>query len=103
VLLVPFGLAPAAAQVPADVEPLVSQPLGPEREASDREPREPDGIAEAPTFLLIRADRQSVDADRSVVVAEGNVEARFEGWRLLADRVEVIETSRTVYATGRLG
>jgi hypothetical protein len=102
VLLVPFGLAPAAAQVPADVEPLVSQPLGPEREASDREPREPDGIAEATTFLLIRADRQSVDADRSVVVAEGNVEARFEGWRLLADRVEVIETSRTVYATGRL-
>jgi lipopolysaccharide assembly outer membrane protein LptD (OstA) len=37
-----------------------------------------------------------------LVVAEGNVEARFQGWRLLADRVEVIEPSRTVYATGRL-
>jgi hypothetical protein len=33
---------------------------------------------------------------------EGNVEARFQGWRLLADRVEVIEPSRTVYASGRL-
>jgi len=51
---------------------------------------------------LIRADRQSVDADRSLVVAEGNVEARFDGWRLLADRVEVMETSRTVFATGRV-
>jgi hypothetical protein len=51
---------------------------------------------------LIRSDRQTVDAERRVVVAEGNVEARFQGWRLLADRVEVIEPSRTVYATGRL-
>lgn len=56
----------------------------------------------APSFLLIRADRQTVDADRTVLVAEGNVEARFQGWRLLADRVEVMERSRTVYATGRL-
>jgi len=102
VLFGPFGLPPAAAQPPADVEPPVSQPLGQEREAGDGDPREADGIAKAPSFLLIRADRQSADVDRSVVVAEGNVEARFEGWRLLADRVEVIETSRTVYATGRL-
>jgi hypothetical protein len=56
----------------------------------------------APSFLLIRADRQTVDAERTVLVAEGNVEARFQGWRLLADRVEVMERSRTVYATGRL-
>jgi hypothetical protein len=58
--------------------------------------------AQPSSFLLIRADRQTVDAERSVVVAEGNVEARFAGWRLLADRVEVIEPTRTVYATGRL-
>jgi hypothetical protein len=43
-----------------------------------------------------------VDAERRVLVAEGDVEARFQGWLLLADRVEVIEPSRTVYATGRL-
>jgi hypothetical protein len=54
------------------------------------------------SFLLVRADRQTVDADRRVLVAEGNVKARFQGWLLLADRVEVIEPGRTVYATGRL-
>ena len=61
-----------------------------------------DSGSQPPSFLLIRADRQTVDADRKALVAEGNVEARFQGWLLLADRVEVIEPSRTVYATGRL-
>jgi len=59
-------------------------------------------VSQSPSFLVIRADRQTVEADRSVVVAEGNVEARFQGWRLFADRVEVTERTRTVYATGRL-
>lgn len=63
-------------------------------------PAEPGSAS--PSFLVIRADRQTVEADRTVVVAEGNVEARFQGWRLLADRVEVMERTRTVYATGRL-
>jgi hypothetical protein len=58
--------------------------------------------SQSPSFLVIRADRQTVEADRTVVVAEGNVEARFQGWRLFADRVEVMERTRTVYATGRL-
>jgi hypothetical protein len=58
--------------------------------------------SQSPSFLVIRADRQTVEADRTVVVAEGNVEARFQGWRLLADRVEVMERTRTVFATGRL-
>jgi hypothetical protein len=61
-----------------------------------------DPSTQPPSFLLIRADRQTVEADRSALVAEGNVEARFQGWLLLADRVEVIEPTRTVYATGRL-
>jgi len=72
-----------------------SDPAGPTTEPNGAGPQ-------PPSFLLISADRQTVDAERSVVVAEGNVEARFEGWRLFADRVEVIEPSRTVYATGRL-
>jgi lipopolysaccharide assembly outer membrane protein LptD (OstA) len=58
--------------------------------------------SQSPSFLVIRADRQTVEADRTVVVAEGNVEARFQGWSLFADRVEVMERTRTVYATGRL-
>lgn len=56
----------------------------------------------APSFLLLRADRQSVQVDEGKLVATGNVEARFDGWRLLADRVEVMESTRTVYASGRL-
>ncbi len=58
--------------------------------------------AVAPSFLLLRADHQSVDPQQGKLVASGNVEARFEGWRLLADRVEVMELTRTVYASGQL-
>jgi hypothetical protein len=76
----------------------------PEQESEEAPAAAQAGSGHSPSasFLLIRADRQTVDADRKLLVAEGNVEARFQGWRLLADRVEVIEPSRTVYATGRL-
>ncbi|MEX1316558.1 MAG: DUF3769 domain-containing protein, partial [Synechococcaceae cyanobacterium] len=53
-------------------------------------------------FLLVSADRQSFDSQLGKLVAEGQVEARFDGWLLLADRVEVLEATRTVYARGRI-
>lgn len=108
VVLALLGALPLAAQpnTPGATAP------NPESELPPRQPGLEDpaqghsaaaGASSQPTpFLLIRSDRQTVDAERRVVVAEGNVEARFQGWRLLADRVEVIEPSRTVYATGRL-
>ncbi len=88
-----FGLVLVTAPLPAGAE--LSQPA--EAAAAQADPS-----SQSPSFLLIRADRQTVDVDRTVLVAEGNVEARFQGWRLFADRVEVLERTRTVYATGRL-
>jgi len=61
-----------------------------------------DGQVPAGGFLLLRADRQSVDTAEGRLVATGNVEAHLDGWRLLADRLEVMEASRTVYASGRV-
>ena len=91
--------APVQAQPDAQPAPATpEQPSGQEPAAAQADT----GNSPSASFLLIRADRQTVDADRKLLVAEGNVEARFQGWRLLADRVEVIEPSRTVYATGRL-
>jgi hypothetical protein len=58
--------------------------------------------AAAQRFLLVSADRQSVDVPLGKLIAEGRVEARFDGWLLLADRVEVLESTRTVYASGRI-
>ena len=58
--------------------------------------------AAATSFLLLRADQQAADVDQGRLVATGNVEARFDGWRLQADRLEVMEASRTVYASGRV-
>lgn len=53
-------------------------------------------------FLLIRSDQQQIDVPQGRLVASGRVEAVFDGWRLLADRVEVMQATRTVYATGKL-
>ncbi len=63
--------------------------------------QEPTPAAATP-FLLLRADQQAVDGDQGRLVATGNVEAHFDGWRLQADRLEVMEASRTVYASGRV-
>jgi hypothetical protein len=60
------------------------------------------GGAPASAVLLLRADRQAVDVDQGRLVATGTVEARFDGWRLQADRLEVMEASRTVVASGRV-
>lgn len=52
--------------------------------------------------VVVRADQQSYDRQLGRFVASGNVEARFNGWRLLADRVELAEGSRSIYASGQI-
>ena len=52
--------------------------------------------------MVVRADQQGYDQQLGRFVASGNVEARFNGWRLLADRVELAEGSRSVYASGQI-
>ena len=59
-------------------------------------------VSQAPNFAVIKADQQGYDQQLGRFVATGNVEARFNGWRLLANRVEVAETSRSVYASGQI-
>ncbi len=51
---------------------------------------------------MIRADQQGYDQQLGRFVASGRVEAQFNGWRLLADRLEVAERTRSVYASGRV-
>ena len=59
-------------------------------------------VKPAPNFAVIKADQQGYDQQLGRFVATGNVEARFNGWRLLADRVELAEASRSVYASGQI-
>lgn len=59
-------------------------------------------VIPAPNFAVIKADQQGYDQQLGRFVATGNVEARFNGWRLLADRVEMAEASRSVYASGQI-
>ena len=72
---------------------IPSQP-GPVKASSSVKP--------APNFAVIKADHQGYDQQLGRFVATGNVEARFNGWRLLADRVELAEASRSVYASGQI-
>ena len=59
-------------------------------------------VIPAPNFAVIKADQQGYDQQLGRFVATGNVEARFNGWRLLADRIELAEASRSVYASGQI-
>jgi hypothetical protein len=52
--------------------------------------------------VLIRADRQSYDRQLGRVVASGNVEVMLQGWRLLTDRLEYSEASRSMAAIGQV-
>lgn len=54
------------------------------------------------TFAIIEADQQGYDSPLGRYVAKGNVKVRFNGWILLADRIEVAERSRSFYATGEV-
>ncbi len=54
------------------------------------------------TFAIIEADHQGYDGPLGRYVAKGHVKARFNGWILLADRIEVAERSRSFYASGEV-
>ena len=54
------------------------------------------------TFAIIEADQQGYDSPLGRYVAKGHVKVRFNGWILLADRIEVAERSRSFYATGEV-
>ena len=60
------------------------------------------GSAPAPLFAIVSADQQGFDGELGVYLATGHVRLRFNGWTLLADRVEVAERSRSFYATGQV-
>lgn len=95
----------AVAQIAQPQVPKV-QPSS-ERLASPLPPAPPPltGSSSPPTqpiFAIVAADQQSVDGELGVSVAKGHVRLRFNGWTLLADRVEVAERSRSFYATGQV-
>ena len=54
------------------------------------------------SFAIVEADTQGYDSPLGRYVAKGNVKVRFNGWILLADRIEVAERSRSFYATGKV-
>jgi len=54
------------------------------------------------TFAIIEADHQGYDSPLGRYIAKGHVKVRFNGWTLLADRLEVAERSRSFYATGQV-
>ena len=86
-LLSPVTLAAEKLRAPGEL----SSPAAPASPAP-----QPSGI------VVIRADQQGYDQQLGRFVASGNVEARFNGWRLLADRVELAEENRSVYASGQI-
>ncbi len=94
-LLLLSALAPAAgaAEAPADSPS--------DAEANHQQPDTGQQPAE-PRLLVVRSDRQSYDRASGTLTVSGNVEARFDGWRLLADRIELRDGRRSVLATGQL-
>ena len=57
-------------------------------------------IAETPTHLNIRADRQYTDFKSNASIAEGNVSVQLGNAELRADRIEFDAAYRTLYARG---
>lgn len=103
-LAVALGAAPALQVASAAAAPAPEEASEPARDLPSGEADQETGAvpAAAERFLLVAADRQSVDVQLGKLIAEGNVQARFDGWLLLADRVEVLESTRSVYASGRI-
>jgi len=62
----------------------------------------PETVESVPNFAVIKADQQGYDQQLGRLIATGNVQARFNGWLLFADRVEVAEASRSIYASGQV-
>jgi len=70
---------------------------------SSRKPKpKPNDTKLSETFAIIEADHQGYDSPLGRYVAKGHVKVRFNGWILLADRIEVAERSRSFYATGEV-
>ena len=98
----------ASAVFPALLLPALFSPVtlaaeelrAPGERSSPAAPASP--APQASGIVVIRADQQGYDQQLGRFVASGNVEARFNGWRLLADRVELAEGSRSVYASGQI-
>jgi hypothetical protein len=68
--------------------------ISPKPKPSEPKPQE--------NFAIIEADNQGYDSPLGRYVAKGNVKVLFNGWILLADRIEVAERSRSFYATGKV-
>ena len=62
----------------------------------------PETVESTPNFAVIKADQQGYDQQLGRLIATGNVQARFNGWLLFADRVEVAAASRSIYASGQV-
>ena len=108
-LLQPHALA-LAAPPPAPLQQPASPTLqsgstnpGPGTAAKSISPKpKPSEPRAQETFAIIEADQQGYDSPLGRYVAKGNVKVRFNGWILLADRIEVAERSRSFYATGKV-
>lgn len=97
-LALPLATAPTLTPSRAAAVPIPGEP----DERPEQQPAPEQEPVPEQRFLLVSADRQSLDAQLGKLIAEGNVQARFDGWLLLADRVEVLESTRSVYASGRI-
>ena len=85
----------AARSQPGASHALAAQPPAPKAAT-------PANSALVPVFAIVAADQQGFDGELGVYVAKGHVRLRFNGWTLLAERVEVAERSRSFYATGQV-
>ena len=108
-ILQPHALAlaappPAPRQQPASsIVPSGSNNPGPGPAVKTISPKpKPSEPKPAETFAIIEADQQGYDSPLGRYVAKGHVKVRFNGWILLADRIEVAERSRSFYATGEV-
>ena len=79
------GLTPAATSEPSNQSPTRLQPEPP-----------------PPPTLGLKADVQRYDGQRSLFIAEGNVQARINGGLLQADRVEFDTDFNTLAACGKV-
>ncbi len=100
--------------VPVEAEPVLEAPTPPSNpveETGDRPSLEVPGETgiEGPLLqqaldeagvVALTADYQSFDQQKQVVIAEGNVEMRFQGGLLSGDRVQINLTRRIVVADG---
>ena len=76
---------------------------GPDSAAKTSSPKpKPSDTKLSETFAIIEADHQGYYSPLGRYVAKGHVKVRFNGWILLADRIEVAERSRSFYATGEV-